>query len=416
MSLRVAREALPAELVRFVEGLPARIAGRLAAWGILETRQVQAARSLRDHVGDFREHLRAKGNSERHVEKTARMVEAVLVRGCRFAHWTDVRPEPVERILAAEREAGLSRRASNEKLRACRHFTAWGMRTGRLSEDPLRSLAALNERTDRRRVRRALSPEEQARLLEATRRAPERHGMSGEARAWTYRLGLETGLRASELRSLTVASFEGLEGEAPAVRVLAAYAKNRREDLLPMRIGTARELAGFLRGRMPQAPALPIPHTWRSAEMLSEDLAEAGIEPVDDAGRVVDFHAIRHTFVSTLAAGGVAPKVAQALARHSTITLTLDRYTHLGVFDERSALDALPDLEGPADCALRATGSDSPIHSPVHSPIPCASGSTSLHRSETRTPKERPENAVLWWALEDSNLRPSDYESPALTD
>lgn len=52
---------------------------------------------------------------------------------------------------------------------------------------------------------------------------------------------------------------------------------------------------------------------------------------VDAAGRVADFHALRHTYITNLATAGVSPKTAQTLARHSTITLTMDRYTHLGV-------------------------------------------------------------------------------------
>ncbi len=35
---------------------------------------------------------------------------------------------------------------------------------------------------------------------------------------------------------------------------------------------------------------------------------------------------------------------AQTLARHSTITLTMDRYTHLALADLTSALDRLPAL------------------------------------------------------------------------
>ncbi|MFH5804676.1 hypothetical protein [Alienimonas sp. DA493] len=35
----------------------------------------------------------------------------------------------------------------------------------------------------------------------------------------------------------------------------------------------------------------------------------------DAAGRVLDFHALRHTFVTNLARSGVHPKHAQALAR-----------------------------------------------------------------------------------------------------
>ena len=77
--------------------------------------------------------------------------------------------------------------------------------------------------------------------------------------------------------------------------------------------------------------------------MLSRD-PEGKVIATDDHGCVVDFHALRQTFISNLVNGGVQPKVAQALARHSTITLTLDRYTHLRAGDELKALETLPDL------------------------------------------------------------------------
>jgi len=59
---------------------------------------------------------------------------------------------------------------------------------------------------------------------------------------------------------------------------------------------------------------------------------------------VADFHSLRHTFISNLARGGVHPKVAQSLARHSTITLTMDRYSHTLVGEHADALAVLPDL------------------------------------------------------------------------
>lgn len=76
-----------------------------------------------------------------------------------------------------------------------------------------------------------------------------------------------------------------------------------------------------------------------------------------------DFHALRHQFISNLARGRVHVKEAQQLARHSTITLTMDCYTHLGIVDLTSALDALPALPtmtAPATEAaeLPATGTD----------------------------------------------------------
>ncbi len=64
----------------------------------------------------------------------------------------------------------------------------------------------------------------------------------------------------------------------------------------------------------------------------------------DDAGRAADFHSLRHSFITILVKMGVNPKVVQALARHSSIKLTMDRYSHLSSFNERPALQALPKI------------------------------------------------------------------------
>jgi hypothetical protein len=83
---------------------------------------------------------------------------------------------------------------------------------------------------------------------------------------------------------------------------------------------------------------------------------------VDQNGFVVDFHALRKTFITNLTRSGVAPKTAQLLARHSDINLTMNTYTMLGVHDQATAVEALPPiptrLSGvDAERAL-ATGSD----------------------------------------------------------
>ena len=54
----------------------------------------------------------------------------------------------------------------------------------------------------------------------------------------------------------------------------------------------------------------------------------------------------------------VHPKIAQQLARHSTITLTMDRYSHTMIGDLAGGLDALPELSPskPESERLRATG------------------------------------------------------------
>jgi hypothetical protein len=64
----------------------------------------------------------------------------------------------------------------------------------------------------------------------------------------------------------------------------------------------------------------------------------------DETGKYADFHALRHTFISSLDHPDISIKVAQSLARHSSISLTLDTYTHPKLYSERAALEKLPEL------------------------------------------------------------------------
>jgi len=73
--------------------------------------------------------------------------------------------------------------------------------------------------------------------------------------------------------------------------------------------------------------------------MLRVDLRAAGIPYRDGAGRVVDFHALRHSYVTHLVRAGLSVAVVQRLARHSTPTLTLARYTHVEEEEISKALE-----------------------------------------------------------------------------
>jgi integrase len=272
---------------------------------------------------------------------------------------------------------GIGAQTFNFYLQAAKQFCRWMVHDRRASESPLAHLQGVNVKTDRRHDRRALSADELRWALDTTARAPERHGMTGEARALLYCLAVETGLRAGELRSLTRASFD-LEADEPSITIEAAYAKNRRQDTLPLRPATARALAPHLAGKMPGVPAFDIPRRTQVVRMWRADLRDARrawigaaeshpearereqssfLSYRDEAGRVADFHSLRHTFISNLANGGVHPKTAQALARHSTIALTMDRYTHVRRSEFAAALSVLPDLSHrPAQSETRAMG------------------------------------------------------------
>jgi len=142
--------------------------------------------------------------------------------------------------------------------------------------------------------------------------------------------------------------------------VAAGYSKRRRQGKLPLRPETAAELRSFFAGKLPMAKAFRMPSKSRVANMIKADLADANIPYVDESGRSADFHGLRHTTGSFLAAAGVHPKVAQAILRHSKIDLTMSCYTHTRRGQESEAVAKLPDLSLPnseSQCA-KATGTD----------------------------------------------------------
>jgi len=102
-----------------------------------------------------------------------------------------------------------------------------------------------------------------------------------------------------------------------------------------------------------------MPRAENVAKMLRKDLAAAGIAYKDEDDKVEDFHALRHTCGSWLMAANVNPKIIQQVMRHSTITLTMDRYTHALKADGVRAVNQLPELSsGPVEDA--ETGPPSP--------------------------------------------------------
>jgi len=92
--------------------------------------------------------------------------------------------------------------------------------------------------------------------------------------------------------------------------------------------------------------------------MLRADLIEVGIDPEDNGSGKLDFHALRHTFGTLLAASGVHPKAAQDLMRHSDINLTMSRYTHTLRGQKAEAIDRIPDFSSFKTEAVRKTGTD----------------------------------------------------------
>jgi len=382
VAMRVAGEQPDVAMGRWIDTIPERLRTYLGEIGLIDAQRMSAAKPLNDHVQDFRAALLARGNTTKHAELTARRVGEIL-DGCRFVYWSDIRAADVEQFVAnfktkTKSKTRLSPQTRNYYLGAMKSFCNWMVEERRGSHSPVSHLRPLNANVDRRVKRRPLSADEISWLLSATEGSSERAGMTGPERAILYRLAIETGLRRSELASLTRRSFD-LDGKNPSVTVQAASSKNRRESHLPLRPEMVALLRPHLASKLPEVPAFRIPR--RTAEMLQADLADARRQWIGEAtsdqditdrqaseflvakdglGRILDFHALRHTTGSLLASSGVHPKTAQGLMRHSTISLTMDRYTHSHQDAERTAVESLPSFAKPSQEVLGATGTCAP--------------------------------------------------------
>src|SRR5262245_40129660 len=308
---RGSHRAPPADLLPWIEDLSPKLAERLLALGLLDRAHLAIARPLLEHVEDFHQALLPERN-KRHVEQIVAKVKRVI-GGCSFKVWQDIQADAVDRYLRTLRSGAdpVGIQTSNYYLGAMRQFCRWMVAHGRVSASPLNVLRPLNAAVDRKRVRRALTEKELTSLLRAAERGPVRVGMTGKERALIYRLAVETGLRAGELRSLTKASFDLTTSSPPTVAVEAAYSKRRRRDVLPLRADTAKALAAWLRNRKSSARAFDLPSQSAVRKAFGADLAKAKVKDPKNRLNAVDFHSLRHTFLTNLARAGVHPKTAQ---------------------------------------------------------------------------------------------------------
>ncbi len=333
------------DLQRWIENIPEKMRNSLIKFGLIDNQRISAnlGKPLAEHLKDFCNGLSADKRKVSYIKQTETNIERIL-NSCGFKVWSDIDGNKVKTFLAKSRGAdGYGERTYNAYLRGFKKFCGWMLRENRAAgTDPMKNHSLIKQ-TEFRKRRRALTVDETHRLLETTEAAPKRFNMTGYERTLVYRLALEAGLRAGEIKSLSVLSFD-FEAEHKTVHVEPSDTKGKRPADLILMAETAEALKEFFNGKESTDKAFDMPHTANTAVMIRADLKDAGIEYTDASGRDCDFHSLRHTFITNLALAGVHPAVAQKLARHSSIDLTMKYYTHVLHTSEVAAIDALKNL------------------------------------------------------------------------
>ena len=308
---------------------------------LAEKLAVQRQTPIEVHLLAYKKNLTQRSTTKKHVKLSMRRLR-ILLQQCNANRLPELSVERVQSGLASlQEQEQFGPRTYNHYVQAIVSFGHWLVQTTRLAAHPLLSLKRQNVELDVRRKRRALTDDEIIRLIKSAIQSGKRlQGYSGEVRARLYLFSCLTGLRKSEIASLTPQSFR-LAGDEPTVTVEAACSKHRRTDVLPLHPALVGEVSEWIKDLAKDEAIFPGLKNKKTCQMVKSDLERVGI-PYRTSEGVADFHAAgRHTFVTQLLRSGATLPEAKELARHSDIKMTM-RYAHIGMKDQAKALASLP--------------------------------------------------------------------------
>jgi len=407
---KTAAQTMLTELVRRVDREKA---------GLIDPTDEQRKRPLAKHLAEFTKYLKNKGVTPKQVKESTMQIQR-MVDDRKWKMIGDITASGAFEFLGQLRRDNLSAQTYNHYLKSAKQFTRWLVRDRRTPNDPLAHISKMNVSTDRRHDRRALTPEEFARLITAAQNGPPIETLSGADRAMLYMLAAWTGFRKGEIGSLTQRSFR-LDDEPATATVAACYSKRRRQDTQILHPEVARQFKDWLATKpdlgpddilFPVAGRVPGGKERKTHKMMQLDIEaarEAWIEETkvpeerktredsdflayqNDDGLFADFHSNRHLFITSLERAGLSPKMAQTLARHSDVRLTLGVYTHVGLHDQTAAIASLPPPPGGKNtetevAELRATGTEGRgcEHQMVPSAVPSGAQIGAQHLASER--------------------------------
>ena len=235
----------------------------------------------------------------------------------------------VEEAIRELQKSGRSGKTLQNYAEALKGFCRWCVERKYLADDPLKALGTFD--TTPQTMRRAMTPEEIQRLL----------AIVPDHRRLLYEVAFTTGLRAGELRALTI---QHLDTDRMVLRLDAKWTKNRKPGFQPLSKGVVERLKAFAENREAlelykrflresdsnsetrSNALLYIPSN--TSRMMDEDLKAAGI-PKHTAEGKVDFHACRVAYISFIIEAGATVKEAQTMARHSSPDLTMNTYARV---------------------------------------------------------------------------------------
>lgn len=297
--------------------------------GLLDATREHKRRDFLKEAENYLHHCEHLGQCLMHRHNKKAQLER-LAREAKIRVLGDLTTERIERHLAELKVGGLSARSVNQHLASIRSMCERLVHLGCMSTNPTRGIKRLNERKDRRRIRRSASDDELARLLVVVRAKPET-----EYRAICYLLAVHAGLRRGDLKKLTWGKID-LDNSLLTI----PDGKADRDDVLVLHPEVIEALRGFKPTDATPGDLVfervPRPST------VKRDLERAGIDPLDSRGRWLDLHAFRTSLNTRLSRHGVLVQHARLVMRHADYRTTQQHYEDPQLEDMARAVGRLP--------------------------------------------------------------------------
>ncbi|MGI8657960.1 MAG: tyrosine recombinase [Candidatus Limnocylindria bacterium] len=288
-----------------------------------------------DALGSFLDGLRARNASPGTLTEYRRnATEFLSFLAERSVDWRSPDRSTVRAYLGTLADRGLSASSVAGRLAAARSLYRHALRNDRIERDPLAGVRAPRRPS---RLPRVLSIDEAEALVTGPRRLPGRSEALGRRDAATLELLYATGMRISELATLTL---DRVDVPRSRLRVIGKGNKEREvlfgapaADALRVYLQSARPA---LAARGPGGSAVFLNAagsalTARGARLVIERWVEAVGVPDSTSP-----HTLRHSFATHLLEGGADLRVVQELLGHANLQTT-QIYTHLSDAALRSA-------------------------------------------------------------------------------